>query len=695
MRRLLIGLVLTQVAACALADAAAGEPSKGRIQAALGIADAKDDGSAQKAGPPASKPQADPLLAPFLASGEFGSMALSPDGKHIATLLSDGFDTAVALIDTDTMEMRNIIEPRPMPMRWITSNRYTLAYTRSPRYVAWIANDLMVVNFNDSSAAVRLDGTTVRELFAGWRLQVRDAAGQPTDWAVVQRDGDTRHLSRMNVRTGENYSVDVDVEGKLVNWIADARGDIRVATTMDTAFWSDATRLTTWMRANTDGAWRRIDERSILDDPFQPLQIVDGSDHLVVQARNGGDRLSIWEFDPVACSFVKSMASNPNADIVVAQTGEDRTSVVDVVSAGLRLERTWFDPRMAGLQASLDASLPDRVNILAGQREAARMIVYSFSDVDPGRWYLFEPAAMKMKELVAAIPAVRPARMQPMRTLQYPSFDGTMVPAYLTLPGKPNGPAPLIVLIHGGPQARDRWSWDRDVQVLAAHGYAVFQPQFRGSDGFGKKFEEAGYGQWGQAMQDDITAGVRWLIDQKIAAADRICIVGASYGGYAALWGLEKTPDLYKCGVSTAGVVDIGRMLKADSDTNGSAVGRELLRSKVADPKRMKVPFDDVSPLRHADRIVAPLLLAHGRLDKRVPISEGEAMRDEMRRLHKDVQWLEFDDEGHGVTHSGNLALWYGAMFDLFERTIGKGEPPFPAPMPAAAPASAASQPEP
>jgi len=141
-------------------------------------------------------------------------------------------------------------------------------------------------------------------------------------------------------------------------------------------------------------------------------------------------------------------------------------------------------------------------------------------------------------------PEIDPARMQPMRALRYPSFDGTSIPAYLTLPGKPAGPAPLIVLIHGGPQARDRWSFDRDVQVFAAHGYAVFQPQFRGSTGFGKKFQEAGYGQWGQAMQDDITAGVHWLIDQQIADPPRICIVGASYGGYAALWGLEKTPEL-------------------------------------------------------------------------------------------------------------------------------------------------------
>jgi len=239
----------------------------------------------------------------------------------------------------------------------------------------------------------------------------------------------------------------------------------------------------------------------------------------------------------------------------------------------------------------------------------------------------------------------------------------------------------MIVLIHGGPWARDRWEWDSQVQILAAHGYAVFQPQFRGSSGFGKHFEEAGYGEWGQAMQDDITAGVQFMIDQKFADPKRICIVGTSYGGYAALWGLAKTPDLYKCGVSTSGVSDIERMLTDNSDSNDDAATRELLLKRVGDVKKMRVSWDSVSPLKHADRIKAPLLLVHGDRDARVPISHGKAMLKAMQAAHKDVQWLEFEDEGHGVSYVANQRAWYAAMFALFERTIGKGEPPFPPPV--------------
>ncbi len=660
MRTILTGLLLALAAACAWADA----PK------------------------PVETTPDDALLAPFLKPGSFRKMTFSPDGNHIAALVSNGINNAVALIDTDTMKMRVIVQSMVVPAH------VYVAHMANPIFVTWVANDILAVNYNDGSAwTFDIHGARGRDLFAGWRMGIRDSSGHNTDWMIVQRDiHKTEGLSRYNARTGENYSVDIDVKGKVIDWLADANGDIRMARTIDTAFWSDSTRLTTWYRDDAEGDWRNIDERSILDEVFQPLIIDSRPGHVVVQARNDTDRLAIWDFDVDKKTFGAQLAASPTEDIVAVQVGDDRSAFVDVVTDGLKPQRTWFDPRMAKLQASLDLTLPDRVNVMQAQH-GNRLLVLSYSDVEPGHWYLFEPAVMKMKEVAVSLPDIEPEQMQPMRTLHYPSADGLSIPAYLTLPGKPAGPSPLIVLIHGGPQARDRWQWDRDVQVFASHGYAVFQPQFRGSTGFGKKFEAAGYGQWGQAMQDDITAGVHWLIDQKIADPARICIVGASYGGYAALWGLVKTPELYKCGVSTAGVSDLEHMLHDDSDTSQSAVQREYQRSRIGDPQLMKAAWSSVSPLKHADRIVAPLLIVHGDLDRRVPISHGKAMLAEMQRLHKDVQWLEFSDEGHGVSHIKNAEKWYAAMFALFERTIGKGVPPPNAARvsPAAAPASAAS----
>jgi len=640
---------------------------------------------------------ADPLLPPFLVPHAFTTMKLSPDGRHAVALSFNGLHTSVVMIDTDTQAPRVIVKPQ-----FVVSGRF-VPHTREALGVWWVADDLIAVNFNDGSAAFDLDGKLVHDLYDRWVGQLRDpASGRLTDFALIQRDFDKpAGIAHMNVRTGENYSVDIELPGKVNRWLSDKAGDIRVAQTSDTAFWSDVTRLSTWYRPTADAAWVKIDERSINDDPFTPIMIPGRPGHLVVQARNGGDHEAIWDFDVDRKAFGEVMARHPAEDIVGVLSDEDSGYFEQVSTDGLKPVGVWFDARMDRLQRSIDTALPGHINTIRAT-PGDRMLVFSYSDVDPGRWYLLDARTMQIKPLAVRLAQIDPARMQPMRTVHYPARDGLSVPAYLTLPGKPTQPAPAVILIHRGPQARDRWQWDQDVQVFAAHGYVVFQPQFRGSSGFGKKFEEAGYGQWGLAMQDDITDGVKWLVDQKIADPARICIVGASYGGYAALWGLARTPELYKCGVSTAGVSDIENMLRGDSDFNGTAVGREVVRHKVGDPKTMAASFDAVSPLKHADRIVAPVLLVHGNKDERVPKAQSQKMLAELQRLHKDVKYVEFDGEGHGVRQVAHEAAWYGDIFALLERTIGKGEPPFP-PLPptpgpaasaasAAAPASAASR---
>lgn len=679
-RTILAGFALAAASQAALADAPADvKTPSAEIERAI-----------QAAAQPLS---ADPLLPPFLVPSAFTALSLSPDGNHAVALSYSGINTSVLLIDTDRQTSRVIVQPQ-----FVSQHRF-VAHVREALQVAWIANDLIVVNFNDGATAFDLEGHVVHYLYDRWITQLRDpATGQLTDFALIQREFDKpAGLSRMNVRTGENYSVDIDVPGDLTGWLADKAGDVRVAQSMDTAFWSDVTRISTWYRPAADAAWARIDERSINDDAFRPLMIAAQPGHLVVQARHGEDRAAIWDFDAERKAFLDVMARHPSEDIVGVRADADSPYFDQVVTDGLKPVGVWFDARMDRLQRSVDAALPDHVNTIRAT-PSDRMLVYSYSDVDAGRWYILDARTMQLKSLAVRLASIDADRMLPMRALRYPSFDATSVPAYLTLPGKPTGPVPTIVLIHGGPQARDRWGWDQDVQVFATHGYAVFQPQFRGSTGFGKKFEESGYGQWGLAMQDDITAGVKWLIDQKIAAPDRICIVGASYGGYAALWGLAKTPELYKCGVSTAGVSDIETMLQGDSDFNQAAAGREWVRHRVGDPKTMAASFDAVSALKHADRIVAPVLIVHGDDDQRVPIKQSRQMVDQLNRLHKDVKFIEFPGEGHGVRQTAHEATWYEAMFALFERTIGKGEPPLPPPAEAiaasrpAAPASAAAR---
>jgi len=625
---------------------------------------------------PAGKapPRIDPLLEPFLHKPTYSSMKLSPDGKHIAVV---GFNatsqnSAVVMIDADTFESNLIVQPR-----WWTVHGYR-PYVRNPKYVSWLSNNKIAVNFTVADAAIfGIDGTPGTDLMQGYVHALRDADGQPTRYHLVVRNADKRTFSRINIDDGTNSSYDLDVDGKPVEWANDFNGEIRVVQTVDTAFFTDHSRVVTWYRPAVGARWVKVDERSVLDDLFNPLFVPNRPGRIVVQARNGRDKLAIWDYDIASHAFVDMLAGADTEDISGVLLDNGMNGFDEVVTSGLRGTVRWLDPRYARLQASLDASMPDHVNVIQ-PNPSDRVLVFSYSDRDPGRWYLLDTKAMSMKPVAARISGIDPEHLQPMQALHYPSFDGLSIPAYLTLPGKPGKPAPTVVLIHGGPQARDEWGYDAEVQILAAHGYAVFQPQFRGSTGFGKKFEEAGYGQWGQAMQEDINAGVKYLVDQKIADAQRLCIVGASYGGYAALWALAKDPQLFKCGASVSGVSDLRRMLHDDSDMSQDAVSREVVRHRLGDESQMKATFDSVSPVKHADRIVAPLLLVHGDLDKRVPVSHGKEMHEAMVDARKEVTWLEFPDEGHGIYKLQNQRIYYAALFSLLERTIGKGEPPFP-----------------
>jgi len=258
-----------------------------------------------------------------------------------------------------------------------------------------------------------------------------------------------------------------------------------------------------------------------------------------------------------------------------------------------------------------------------------------------------------------------------MEAYRYKADDGLSIPAYLTRPDRPQGAAPLVVMVHGGPWVRDHWEWDDLVQLLAAHGYAVFQPQFRGSSGFGKRFEQAGVDQWGLGMQDDITAGVRDLVDRGIADPARICIYGANYGGYAAMWGLAKTPQLYRCGISFAGVSDLYAMLRDGSDRARSVMYHERMAVELASRLRDRAQLDAVSPLRQVDRIVAPLLIAHGESDQRVPISHSRKMAYALKQADKPVETLYFPREGHGFSKPSSRMRFYSAVLEFLDRHIG------------------------
>jgi dipeptidyl aminopeptidase/acylaminoacyl peptidase len=293
------------------------------------------------------------------------------------------------------------------------------------------------------------------------------------------------------------------------------------------------------------------------------------------------------------------------------------------------------------------------------------VLVHSYSDVDPGTYYIYDVAARRLEPVAVPRKAIDPAAMPARKPVRYAARDGLAIPGYLTLPrgheGREAKGLPLVVLVHGGPYLRGaHWRWSAEPAWLAALGYAVLEPEFRGSAGWGGKLQAAGWKAWGGAMQDDLVDGVDWLAREGLVDPKRACLMGASYGGYAVLMGLARDPGRWRCGIDAVGVTDIGLMFDlAWADYAYSDWIRYAAREMIGDPERDAARFKAASPLANAARIRAPVLMAYGAQDLRVPLVHGERMRDALLREGTPVEWVVYPEEGHGFLLADNRLDYY------------------------------------
>jgi dipeptidyl aminopeptidase/acylaminoacyl peptidase len=484
----------------------------------------------------------------------------------------------------------------------------------------------------------------------------------------VYSDVDDNEIASCDARTGKCTKFS-HPKGTPTKWAFDRKGNLRAVSLLNSQFWHDVSTVTNWYKPDGQDEWVKLEEFKVTDDYWEPLYVPDEPDTLVIRSRAGRDTYALFNYNVKQRRHGEMLAGHPTQDIVSFK-GIDQSAFNYVATDGMLPSQVWFDIAWVQMQKLVDSLLPKRINILSGDPKRS-VLIRSYADVDPGTWYFFDVQQKKLVEIGRVRPSVKPEQMLGTDVVWYKAQDGLQIPAYLTRPGLAPKPAPTVVLIHGGPTDRDRWAWDPEVQLLANRGYLVFQPQFRGSRGFGRKFEEAGYGQWGKAMQDDITSGVAYLVEQGLADPKRICIVGASYGGYAALWGLVKTPDLYRCGVSFAGVTDIDYMFSDFSDRSRNKVSRELMLNRIGDKRMSSQLFDPVSPLKHAADIKVPVLLFHGDSDERVPLAHSKKMRDALEENKKSVRLIVFDNEGHGLRYTRNELAYFTELLKFLDDNIG------------------------
>jgi dipeptidyl aminopeptidase/acylaminoacyl peptidase len=432
-------------------------------------------------------------------------------------------------------------------------------------------------------------------------------------------------------------------------WVADRDG--RAVVREDWDWHHHAYRLLALGAEESDKP-REILRKDDSEHPTLAGLLADGT-AVVVLAANGRPHQAAWAL-PLDGSPMRLLAEDPEADITNVYMDRQTGAIVGVYVSGSVENMHWLDTSVQHRQEVLQRSFPGRqVSMRGSTVDGTKTLVRVETPSSPPVYYLVDFTAHRADIAAEEYPALAGVALGNAKEISYKARDGTAIPAFLTTPAaKPNGPMPLVVLPHGGPQARDYLAFDWLTQFLASRGYAVLQPQFRGSTGFGDAFREAGYRQWGGLMQDDVTDGVRAMIEQGVADPHRICIVGASYGGYAALAGAAFTPDLYSCAVSISGVSDLPALMRETVPIYGGTLSTSLSIWKA----RIGAPNDSnlaaKSPINAVKAIKAPVLIIYGTGDGVVPNEQSERMARALKAAGKNVSVAVLQGEDHWLSRT-------------------------------------------
>jgi len=594
----------------------------------------------------------------FFRKPERVQLRLSPSGRHLAWLAPWERRMNVFVRDLATGDER----------------RVTAAIERDIAGFLWASDDRLVYvqdNRGDENwhlYAVSRDGSAPLDLtpFDGVKCSIVDELEDDPDhilFAMNRRVAEVFDVYRLDVRTGAMHAI-AENPGNIQSWITDHDGRLRLAVT------TDGVDTSILYRETEADPWRSVATYNFKESAT-PLLFTFDDRGVYVASNVGRDRTAVFEYDLATGREGRLVFEHDDVDVTHLLHSRARRTITGVVYETDRPHYAFLDDARAKMQEVLDRRLPGTFNSLVSHSlDERRYVVHAGSERSLGSYWYWDVDADRLDHLFDVSPWLDERDMGEVRPVTYAARDGLRIRGYLTLPaGVATRGLPLVVNPHGGPWHRDSWGFDADAQFLANRGYAVLQMNFRGSTGYGRSFLEASFGQWGLAMQDDVTDGVRWAIDSGIVDPRRVAIYGGSYGGYAALSGLTRTPELYACGISYVGVSSLFTWIAAIPPYWKPYL--EMMYEMVGHPERDADRLRATSPLFHADRIRVPLLVAQGANDPRVRKEESDQMVAALRARGVDVEYLVKDDEGHGFHNEENVFEFYRAVERFLARHLG------------------------
>jgi len=477
-----------------------------------------------------------------------------------------------------------------------------------------------------------------------------------------RRDPTVFDVYRIDVRTGKETLVAKN-PGDIVGWMTDHAGKLRVG------FKTEGLKSIVLYRADEKSAFKPIITTDYRDEVEATFFTADNRKLYAISNR-GRDKKALVVIDPAKPDAEQVVYARDDVDLATATWSRLRKTLTTAEYQAAKPERKIFDARTQKLFDRIGAKVPgDQVILQSNTRAENKFIVAAYNDRTPGARYIYDERSDSITKLGDINPKIPANAMAPMQPVSYTSRDGLTINAYLTLPvGREPKNLACVVHPHGGPWFRDGWGYDPEVQFLANRGLCVLQMNFRGSTGYGRKFWEASFGQWGLKMQDDITDGAQWLIAQGIADPKRIAIYGGSYGGYATLAGITFTPDLYAAAVDYVGVANLFTFMNTIPPYWRPTLPK--FYDMVGDPQKDADRLRATSPVFHAERIKTPLLVVQGARDPRVNKNESDQMVAALRQRGVDVEYIVKDNEGHGFRNEENQFEFYGRMETFLQKHL-------------------------
>ncbi|UCG44407.1 MAG: S9 family peptidase [candidate division WOR-3 bacterium] len=537
------------------------------------------------------------------------------------------------------------------------------------------ANDEQIVYVQDKFGdenyhlfIASVDGSEEKDLtpFDSVRVRIVDDLEDIEDEMIIsmnRRDPRVFDVYRIILSTGELELI-AENPGNVAGWMTDHDGKLRVAVTID------GLNIGLLYRWTEDDTFELLEEHDFRDKLSPELFTYDNKG-LYVLSNLGRDKLALYRYDLEKRKLDTLVYEHPDVDIAGPVLSRKRKKLTGVYYITDKVRYAFLDDWRANLQAELEALIPGKeVRLSVLSRDETKALVVAYGDRSRGSYYYYETETKKFMKLADVSPWLNEEELAEMKPVNYLTRDSLTIHGYLTLPVElePRN-LPVVMLVHGGPQDRDYWGFRPEAQFLANRGYAVLQPNFRGSAGYGKEFANLGLGEWGRKMQDDITDGVNWLIEQGIADPDRVGIYGGSYGGYATLAGLAFTPELYACGIDYVGPSNLLTFMNTIPPYWEQH--RAIMYEAVGDPEKDRERLEAVSPLFHVDKIRAPLFVAQGANDPRVTQAESDQMVEALRARGVEVEYMLKENEGHGFANEENRFDFYKAMELFLAKHLG------------------------